>query len=287
MSNVENTILKVMDTHPKVAAAMPVFEDKRKVKIVNFAGYDVFQTHIMNASAYLKQHMNELNFSKLGSEQPPLYSPPSTLRTAADKWRMTPAVKELQLPSFKVSKVDVLGIGTPAFQLFAKQMELECLFAMPLAIIGLGKFIQATKSSENTSISEVSPLTVMEHPSSRSHIARTAVDRLEKDIKAFAHDENSKQRLNYSPIVQCNFQDKSSILSAFNATSELINTLSLLRERDSMFTRKSISQLIKVCNGRAPGQETVVSAVGHVAKQLANTEASLVRYSLHAYYYDY
>lgn len=37
-----------------IASKMPVFEDKRKLKLPTFAGLDIYQNHIRNAAAALK-----------------------------------------------------------------------------------------------------------------------------------------------------------------------------------------------------------------------------------------
>jgi hypothetical protein len=46
MTGIQGVILRVMEAHPKLAARMPVFEDKRKLKLPVFTGLDVYQSHI-------------------------------------------------------------------------------------------------------------------------------------------------------------------------------------------------------------------------------------------------
>ena len=99
MSGVENVILKVMETHPDIAHDMPVFEDKRKMKLVNIYGYDIFQTHIMNASNYIKQHSTELDTTKLALDRTPLFTPPTTIDVRPSRLWLNPAVTDFKLDS--------------------------------------------------------------------------------------------------------------------------------------------------------------------------------------------
>ena len=71
--------------------------------------------------------------------------------------------------------------------------NVEALAGAPLTVINLSRFVELKGLAARSKglISAQSPLTVMNHPSSRSHIARTSIARLETDIRDFAKDENS------------------------------------------------------------------------------------------------
>ena len=60
----ETTILQVMARNPSLIPTMPIFEDKRKLKIPKFTGLDIFQSHIKSAALHILQNQTELNRSK-------------------------------------------------------------------------------------------------------------------------------------------------------------------------------------------------------------------------------
>lgn len=60
----ETTILQVMARNPSFVPTMPLFEDKRKLRIPKFSGLDIFQSHIKSAAMHILQNQTDLNRSK-------------------------------------------------------------------------------------------------------------------------------------------------------------------------------------------------------------------------------
>ncbi len=77
VSGLQRVILHVMELHPELAAKMPVFEDKRKLKLPSLAGLDVFQTHIKAVAGFIKTSRSELNMARLVTPTPITYKPPA------------------------------------------------------------------------------------------------------------------------------------------------------------------------------------------------------------------
>jgi hypothetical protein len=73
-SEIQRVILRVMDGHPSLAEKMPIFEDKRKLKLPSLAGLDVFQSHIKNCAAYIQANLQELKQTRLYVNIPPAYA---------------------------------------------------------------------------------------------------------------------------------------------------------------------------------------------------------------------
>jgi hypothetical protein len=72
--SLETTILQVMDQNPTLVPSMPIFEDKRKIKIPKFTGLDVFQSHVKAAAVHIVQRETDLNRSKLAGFPVTLYA---------------------------------------------------------------------------------------------------------------------------------------------------------------------------------------------------------------------
>jgi len=96
----------------------------------------------------------------------------------------------------------------------------------------------------------------MDHPSSRSHIARSSVIRLEKDIDDFGSDENSAS-VPVIPVVDAVINAVSSrgsslssqISTAVAKIEQLRKLLQTLRQKDGIFVSKSVKELTDSVNG--------------------------------------
>ena len=90
----------------------------------------------------------------------------------------------------------------------------------------------------------------MSHPSSRSHIARTSVSRLEEDIVDFATDENSTR----IPVMKMmNTPEQLTPGVALDQVAHeiqgLLSALVALRDADITFAKNGIETLVHYCNG--------------------------------------
>ncbi len=150
----------------------------------------------------------------------------------------------------------------------------------PLNVLDLSKFVHNLDldGRGESRVSSISPLRVMNHPSSRSHIARTSVSRLEKDIVDFSTDENSGtmpilNAVNRSTALQGPALDK-----AVADVTVLIGSLTKLRDSDGDFVKAGIADVVQYCNGKHPVHQNNTSALGHVMRQAAHYETSLVSF---------
>ena len=286
ISGVENVILKVMDTHPEIARSMPAFEDKRKIKIVNFTGYDIFQTHIINASNFIKQHLSELNAELLALDKTPAYhQPPNLPIEVPNRLKLNPMVTDFKLAARPIKRSDVQAV-LPDFMKFYNRQEMDSFAGAPLSIIGLEKYVVHKPVGEIGCevVSGESPLsTVRNHPSSCSHIAKITIDRMEEDILEYGKKQNNSEVPYLLITAACSVSNKSSIQEAGKSLTEVINRLTSLRDRDSKFSRHSIKQVVAYANGRMDSQKDSVEGMGHVANQTADIEASMVRVTVLIY----
>ena len=78
------------------------------------------------------------------------------------------------------------------FQTHYTAENITALATRPLDAVGLAKYTEFRNLQQRqmAQVSGDTPLHVMEHPSSKSHVARTSVYRLETDVRDFAEDEN-------------------------------------------------------------------------------------------------
>ena len=89
----------------------------------------------------------------------------------------------------------------------------------------------------------------MSHPSSRSHIARTSVARLEEDIVDFATDENSSR----IPVMKMMNTEQLTpgvpLDQVVHEVKGLLSALVALRDADISFAKNGIETLVNYCNG--------------------------------------
>jgi hypothetical protein len=68
-----------MDKHPEICRVMPIFEDKKKLKLPpTIAGLDFYQTHLKTAAIFIKSKREELVMSRLSMNIPAPLKPPSS-----------------------------------------------------------------------------------------------------------------------------------------------------------------------------------------------------------------
>jgi hypothetical protein len=267
---------------------MPVFEDKRKLKLPTIAGLDIFQTHIKNAAAFIKDNSTELNLMRLMNNIPKPFKPPTIIQAAPTidisqdyyegRFWLHPKITDFNCAKRLITH----SVIPPTLISFVKHYtpeEIMALVTAPLNAIKLQSYIEekSLAARGEALVSENSPLQVMLHPSSRSHIARTSVARLEADIKDFAHDENA----GVIPVLKLiansgGLKDPASVDAASGEVQRLQLALEQLRERDTTFIKSGISELVSFANGSAACAAGNARALAHNLYQDAGIEAKLV-----------
>lgn len=261
VGGVQHVILRVMETHPALAMKMPIFEDKRKYKIPTFAGLDTFQTHIRAAAAFIKSNSTEVVVDRLIYKIPYPTKLPETLQAALtvdmspDKldgrqW-IVPKVTDYNLENREVSSTYIPSHLEYLSSVYNSD-SVKTLCTYPLNAINLEKYVDfRTRMMRNDPmVSSQSPLRVLNHPSSRSHIARTTVQRLEKDIADYASDENN----NALPVLRIINSQQSSLSGqhlndSIIEMNAIINSLNDLRQKDTKIIKDGVSELLDFTNG--------------------------------------
>ncbi|CAM9179352.1 unnamed protein product, partial [Ectocarpus fasciculatus] len=283
------SILRIMAEHPDICSQMPVFEDKRKLKLPSLAGLDIFQTHVKNAATFLRSKSGSLHLAKLGFNTAPGYSPSVVVEGAPSPeddavnfstgriW-ITPRITDFNCPRRVFS-----GALPPFLNRIGGMITNEDVAAFagsPLNVIGLEKYVEfKSLSSRNLPAVEAkSPLEVMMHPSSRSHIARNSVSRLEQDIADFALDENSTNAPVLCVVGGGEDIDGSNVDGAISHMQTLLKTLEHLKLRDQGFVRQGIEEVVACCNARSSisnGRAKEIPFLRHKLSIRAGMEASL------------
>jgi hypothetical protein len=295
LAGVQSSILRVMEAHPSIAEKMPVFEDKRKMKIPTFGGSDVYQSHLKACATFLKTQSTSFNFMKLFYNTPPPLAPPGMIdvRPLIDsRLKLIEAKTNLfshdmrfrqwiipRIVDYTCSKRLLTIANIPdslkVMSAYFTEAGVTNVTEMPLQDISLSKYVEQKASADNVT-SSASPLTVLNHPLSRSHIARTTVSRLEQDIYDFSTDQNKATTprlafLNSSLDVSDTTRD-----SAITQTSNLISSLEQLREKDTSFIKLAIAELLKYANGEKGVATNDYSSIKHGVLLVGNLETIMV-----------
>jgi len=151
VSGLQRVILSIMELNPEFSTKMPIFEDKRKLKLPSIAGLDIFQSHIKNVCQFIKANKSEFDISNLTVRIPPPYHPQHVIEaspTADDgmghqfgrSW-MNP-----KLTDFTCDRRVVTHALIPSqLREFVKQyttQEIANLASTPLNIINLSLYIE-------------------------------------------------------------------------------------------------------------------------------------------------
>lgn len=286
-------LLRVMAEHPELSASMPQFEDKRMLKLPSIAGLDIFQSHIKNASQYVKGNTHLLQLDRIGYGIPIRFSPMMKVNGSP-----TP---EQDLTNFRVGRrwisprvVDsncaVRTFGDDIPQLFGRSLssyitsnDIKSFATQPLAVIGLSTYVELKSLSERhlQPVSGDSPLQVMSHQSSRSHIARTSVARLEVDIRQFSDAENSVATPVMHHIGSGDFEGRQNeIAPSIHLITSLLDQMAKLKAKDMIFVNAAITEVVAATNGDgvvAAKRNQNIDMLRHKLYQIAGLESTLVR----------
>jgi hypothetical protein len=169
--------------------------------------------------------------------------------------------------------------------------DIDSFMGSPLSIIGLEKYVdyQNLLTRGESMVSTASPLNVMSHPSSRSHIARTSVARLEQDISNYGVDENESVLPVLKFTVPIERNGSTDIKYAIDESSKLLASLYSQREKDIKFIRSSVRDIINFCNGLSISNSPDLSPneciiLAHALMKKSGYEATLVIYYIFLYF---
>lgn len=290
---IQHTLLRVMDLHESLTADMPKFEDKRKMKLPVFAGMDIFQAHVKACCQFVKAHQAELNLPRLAFVQHVPFSPPLTLTVSL--FMNNPELSEMYRRNWILPRV--LDFDNPSRTLTLRSIPANLTSVSPghfndsdLAILAQTPLLTAQLKDYTTLKSYVergempvdskTPLTVLEHPLSRSHIARTSLTRLEQDIVDYASDESSTlmPMMEFSASIKAS--GGSNIGEVIPKVKGIIDALTKLRDQDSTALKKGIHEVTKFCNGEAVQFMDDFVTNKHSLLRFAKAETDMVRYRL-------
>jgi hypothetical protein len=286
-SGLQRVLLYVMETHPDLVPGMPPFEDKRKLKMPTLAGLDIFQTHIKAVAQYLKTNRSGLDIHKLILNFPEAYQAPMILRasdvvddspdfSAGRSW-MNPRIVDFTCEKRVVTHAFIPSL-LQSFASHYTAQQIQFLAGTPLDEIELSRFIEFKNVAARgeKAVSAASPLQVLSHPSSRSHIARTSVVRLESDIADFAVDENASELPIMKAVGISALERKESLEGAVGEMFKLITALMKLRDSDTAYVKVGLAELSAFTNGSHAMYSQNLRALAHLVRQASRYEAPLV-----------
>jgi hypothetical protein len=161
---------------------------------------------------------------------------------------------------------------------FYTPAEVSFFLGSPLHSIDLRNYVEQKNLSGRgeAPVSSQSPLRVMQHPSSNSHIARSAVTRLEQDVSDFSVDENK----GVLPVLKAintggGVLNGPGIDRALSSLKGMISALELLRKKDTSIVREGMGELLAYCNSATVGRDGNVQAIGYNLQQKAGAEVPM------------
>jgi hypothetical protein len=288
VSGIQSVILRIMECHKELSPKMPPFEDRRKLKLPKLTGLDIFQAHVKMAAAYMQLNMDDLKLEKLAFKRTTAFKPPDsvqaspTLEGASDFFEgrtwLNPRITDFACPKRQVSSAAIPQalVKIAAFYTVA---EVSFFLGSPLHSIDLRNYVEqkSLAGRGETALSVESPLRVMQHPSSNSHIARSAVNRLEQDIADFSVDENK----GVMPVLKAINTSGGALQGpgldrALTSLTKMITALEKMRDRDSIIVKSGIEELLNYCNSTSIGKDVPMKIISHNLQQKAGKEVPMV-----------
>ena len=288
ITGLQRVILRILEENPTPAEKMPGFEDTRKYKLPTLAGLDIFQSHIKHVCQYIKANRTEIEMTNylFAPLIPAPFKPINSVNislTAEDtedfsinrSW-LNPKVRDFTCDQRIVASAIIPKNITSFVQRFT-DTEISHLAGTPLDAINLSSFIEfkSLKSRGENPVSSNSPLKVMSHPSSRSHIARTSVARLEVDIVDFATDENSSQIPMLKVLNNLSHLESNNLSNVVAEVTKMISLLEKVRESDIKFVKQGVDDIVDYCNGDHACHYGDIGALTHRLKQNGHSETYL------------
>jgi hypothetical protein len=280
---VQRVILEVMETHPELVSQMPVFEDKRRLKIPTLAGLDVFQSHIKAVSSFLKGSKGEIDLARVKFVIPPVAKPPVVITASDDIIRcskygegrmwFSPRVVDYGCDSVFVTNALIPDLFQGMIEHY-NEKHIQELVTAPLMTPSLSVFVDYTAAIGNNSTTMSSGISVMSHPSSRSHIARSSVTRLEDDFVNFHKDAASSSipYIKFLPIQLSELSKLTEFSSALQNTNNILSSLLKLKEADIQMAFEFTRVVEDFANGLHPYFRDNLRALAHSLMETAGFE---------------
>ena len=293
VSGIQSVILRIMESHDDISLKMPPFEDRRKLKLPKLTGLDVFQAHVKVAAGFVSSCMDDLKLEKLAFKRTVPYRYPDsvqaspTLDGASDYYEgrswLNPRITDFARAKRQVSSAAVPRNLTKIAAYYTPT-EVSFFLGSPLHSIDLRNYVEQKSLAGRGEIpvSGETPLRVLLHPSSNSHIARSAVTRLEQDVSDFSIDENK----GVLPVLKAintsgGLLQGPSLDRALVSITSMIAALEKLRDKDSVIVKGGVEELLAYCNCNIGAMEGTVNTLAHHLKQKAGNEVPMVRLSSH------
>jgi hypothetical protein len=211
----------------------------------------------------VKTNTGVLQLEKLGFGCPSRYQPPliingdptpenDMINFSSGRCWISPRVTDFNCKS-RIFTRTLPSIIAERFATIITGRDIDAFGSIPLSVIGLNDFVEFKSLSDRniTPVSAASPLEVLNHPSSRSHIARTSVHRLEIDIRDFANDEN----ISLTPIIKNIYTNdlpnktKDEFEHCVILLNRLTDELNKLKSKDALFVNNGIEEIVNCTNG--------------------------------------
>jgi hypothetical protein len=179
--------------------------------------------------------------------------------------------------------VTLSGIPSSLFKInqnYFNDDQLSILVLSPLMTSMVSSSIQLKGYQDRGEIpvSSQSPLTVLQHPLSRSHIARTSLARLEQDIVDYANDESHSLQpvMDISKSLRDLPSAKTNLLTAIDRLKLIMQSLVTLRENDNKVLKQGIADILKFCNSNFSSNVNDFHSLKHVIMRYSRSEAEMV-----------
>jgi hypothetical protein len=169
ITGVQRVILRIMEVNSEFSLKMPLFEDKRRLKLPSFAGMDVYQSHIKNICQDIKTNKAELNITELSIRVPIPYHPEHLIEAAptADddaglhqgrSW-LNPKITDFTCEKRVITQALIPQIMKDFVKHYTPQ-EITNLSTSPLNVINLSLYIEfkSLKERGEAVVSAESPL---------------------------------------------------------------------------------------------------------------------------------
>jgi len=284
------SVLRVLSTHPDIAAMAPKLERRSKSKLDLLKNTGILKKFGKQVYEFFLSKKNEIRWPQVSAEfQPPEYMVPPCLfdLKASDRIWTVPRVIDFSCEA-RILRPVVLDATPELASLTLSATDIRAFATHPLACIGLGTFCTARSRVERgqAPVPDKVPFVVQHHPHSKSHIAISNQSRLVEDVEFYSKRENSLQtpalKYFYSSDVALymNSPQGSEIAIAKQQVQALLTALRQLQTRDNDYMFRAIDFLTASANSsnfraRQLTEDEIVKRLGHNLGQTSGREVTL------------
>jgi len=240
---------------------LPLYEDKRKIKFATmFAGMTTpFSILVKSLQAFLVAKAATLKFNPENMGDGPAIDN-TVVVTPMDQtprgWASA-RVTEFTCASRTLAVIDPENDKTPPGHTVT-QNTIKCFASFPLALIGLQRFVKSLTRTDRgmEPLSPDIPFDVTHHPYSRSHIAQSMIDRLNKDCAYYAVSSNESKtpqmlgltEAEVRALIAENDQNGEFCQAIIQKMYVLLSDLTLLKFKDEAAVRQGVSLMYSIAN---------------------------------------